>query len=788
MTPTARLKVAGFSAVFLLAATAMASTSQAQIRITPSVNPAADAVRQGIRELGRTIMFPKLRINTARVAAVNAVAVSPDGNWMATGASDGKLVLWDLQQGRELRRIQAHAGEALAIAWNRDSSRLVTGGADGVVRVWRVDNGAPVAALSGHTGPVRAVALSADGTRAVTGGNDGTVRVWDVAGAAPEALRVDAGSPVSAVAVTADAATVFAGDADGRVHIVDLATGQERGTLDVGDGGVRSLALDQGGGVLAVGTAGETLQIWNLTEGTRSKRLSPFDGSVDSVAMSADGRMIAAGGSDRTVRVFDATTGRELQEYAGHNAAVTSVSFARDGEHLLSASRDGTSRIWDRPSGAPVADVISSDSGWTVVTDDGLFDGTETSSDVVGWEVDTETWELAQFTETHYEPALLTRALAGSLKAVNPGQSLKDDGVAPPPVVEISEPGTGITVDDPTLTVALSAIDQGGGIGEIRIFHNGKRVDDSGARLAKFSTGDNDRQVKTAQIELLPGENRIEALALSDNDVEGKPASVTVTLTAAEAQSTLHLLTVGVNEYRNPAMNLNYGVADAKGLTDFFANTDISFFKGIEIDGLFDQEATHAAIVERLRSYKSLPSQDIVMVYLAGHGDTIGDEWYFLPHEIAYPEKEEEVKKHGISSTMLRNLIAEMGAQKVLVLVDACKSGAALMASRGLEERKVIRRLARSTGTHIVAAAGKDQFATEVKELGHGVFTYALLEGLSGQADGSPHDGIVTVRELVSFVENELPEISQLYKSQPQFPVVDSRGQDFPLAGMSAGQ
>ncbi|MBL26752.1 MAG: hypothetical protein CMM50_04265 [Rhodospirillaceae bacterium] len=787
MTSTARRKVASFSAVLLLAATAMVPPSQAQIRITPSVNPAADAVRQGVRELGRTIMFPKLKINTARVAAVNAVVVSPDGQWMATGSSNGKLVLWDLEQGRELRKIQAHAGETLAIAWNRDSNRLITGGADGIVRVWRLDSGAPVAALSGHAGSVRAVALSPDGSRAVTGSDDGTVRVWDVA-ASSEATRVDAGAPVSAVAVNADAATIFAGDADGSVHVLDLATGQAQGDLDIGDGGVRSLALDEAGRILAVGTAGETLQIWNLASGKRSKRLSPFDGSVESVAMSADGRMIAAGGDDRTVRVFDANTGKELQEYTGHGDAVTSVAFAADGNHLLSASRDGTSRIWDRPSGAPVADIISSDSGWTVVTADGLFDGTEVSSDVVGWEVDTETWELAQFTETHYEPALLTRALDGSLKGVKAGMSLKDDGVAAPPVVEISEPRTGISVDDSTLTVALSAVDQGGGIGEIRIFHNGKRVDDSGARLAKFSTGDSDRQVKTAQIELLPGENRIEAMALSNDNVEGKPTSVTVTLTAAEAQSTLHLLTVGVNKYRNPAMNLNYGVADARGLTDFFSGAKIPFFKDIDVEGLFDEEATRDAIVSRLASFQSLPSQDIVMVYLAGHGDTIEDEWYFLPHEIAYPEKEEEVKKYGISSTMLKDLIAQMGAQKVLVLVDACKSGAALMASRGLEERKVIRRLARSTGTHIVAAAGKDQFATEVKELGHGVFTYALLEGLRGQADGSPNDGVVTVRELVSFIENELPEISQQYKSQPQFPVVDSRGQDFPLAGLSAGQ
>ena len=68
------------------------------------------------------------------------------------------------------------------------------------------------------------------------------------------------------------------------------------------------------------------------------------------------------------------------------------------------------------------------------------------------------------------------------------------------------------------------------------------------------------------------------------------------------------------------------------------------------------------------------------------------------------------------------------------MLVDACKSGAVIIAFRGFEDRKALSQLSRSTGVHIVAASTKDQFAAEVKELGHGVFTYILLEGLKGKA------------------------------------------------------
>jgi hypothetical protein len=59
------------------------------------------------------------------------------------------------------------------------------------------------------------------------------------------------------------------------------------------------------------------------------------------------------------------------------------------------------------------------------------------------------------------------------------------------------------------------------------------------------------------------------------------------------------------------------------------------------------------------------------------------------------------------------------------------------------------------------------------------VFTYTLLQGLKGAAGGP---GPVTVRRLLAYVEDQLPEVSQKYKTQAQYPVVDSRGMDFPIA------
>ncbi|MDX1462954.1 MAG: caspase family protein, partial [Marinirhabdus sp.] len=121
-------------------------------------------------------------------------------------------------------------------------------------------------------------------------------------------------------------------------------------------------------------------------------------------------------------------------------------------------------------------------------------------------------------------------------------------------------------------------------------------------------------------------------------------------------------------------------------------------------------------------------------------------------------------------------------AQKQLFILDACQSAGALntVALRGAAEEKAIAQLARSTGTHWLTASGSEQFATEFDELGHGVFTYALLEALSGKADSG--DNRITVNEIKAYIESRVPEISQQYKGSPQYPSSFGFGQDFPVS------
>jgi hypothetical protein len=56
------------------------------------------------------------------------------------------------------------------------------------------------------------------------------------------------------------------------------------------------------------------------------------------------------------------------------------------------------------------------------------------------------------------------------------------------------------------------------------------------------------------------------------------------------------------------------------------------------------------------------------------------------------------------------------------------------------------------------------------------------LEALQGKADGAPKDGSVSIYELKSYIENMVPEYSQKFKGQVQYPYTFSKGQDFPVS------
>lgn len=248
---------------------------------------------------------------------------------------------------------------------------------------------------------------------------------------------------------------------------------------------------------------------------------------------------------------------------------------------------------------------------------------------------------------------------------------------------------------------------------------------------------------------------------------------------------------MGLSDYRNSLLNLNYGRPDAEAFVAEIRRSAGDIFSAIKVHEIYDADATYNNIVEAFEQviHEAGPD-DLFMFYYAGHGvmtePGVGGpgDFYMVPHDITQLYGDDpQLTQRGFSAAQLKDFSARIRALKQLVFLDACQSGGAVQtfALRGAAEQKAIAQLSRSTGQVVLAAAGSEQFATEFDDLGHGVFTYALLEGIRGAADGAGGDGKITVNELSSFLEDRVPALTQKYRGQSQFPNRYGYGQDFPI-------
>ena len=504
-------------------------------------------------------------------------------------------------------------------------------------------------------------------------------------------------------------------------------------------------------------------------------------------------------------------------------SAPYSLAVSSDGRYLVAGLGDGTIRWYSQLDGEEqIAFFPHPDKKrWVVWTPEGYFDASSGGSELVGYHINQGKDREAKFIpmsylyDVFYRPDIIQARLKGDdikvLITLTAEEALK----SPPPEIRFTK-----------IPAATSAIitrlcyevkNAGGGIGELRLFQNGKLIRSDGyyRESAKREKPDkvqlaslNSRALYTdlrslairdkwpggaaitknkgdlvdecVDIETISGDNEISLAAFNGpNTVQSFLRTAHFVSTRATEEPHLYILSVGIDRYRDTSINLKYAAKDAKDFIAQLPEKAGTIYKlgNIHLISLVNEQAGKHNILETIKELTAkVKHGDGFVFFNASHGVLLQNQYYIVTADY-------NGDLGNIDSLISSNEIVEISKQikslSQLFIFDTCHAGGVDNIVSGLYDARMSV-LAKKMGLHIYASAGSVQTAMDGYK-GNGLYTHTLLQGIANGRDVDiSKSGKVTVINLGQYSKDKTTELSTKL-GHPQTPLIINFGRDNPL-------
>jgi len=763
-----------------------------------------------------------------------SLAISTNNNLILVGSIRYTLSLWDISKGQMLKALRTRENDfaipTVGVKFLPDESKAVTFNILSTIRrisIWDLKTGTELKAFQIGASDM---AIAPDGKHALVVGEAWKgLGILDLESGTMRQLKGHSDSGWRGAIYTADISPDgkygVTASFDQSVRLWDMKTGEEvrrfyghEGSFR--EGMVNSAKFSPDGRYIISAGSDKTLRLWEVATG---KLVRTFRGHTDAVRMalfSKDGRMVISAGLDSNVRVWDVATGNIIRIFKGHSEGyasgvsllgVAGVGFTPDNRYAISIG-DATIRLWDMSTGEEVATMIRfNDNEWISITPEGYYNSSPNGHRYMNLLVDKIPYSMEQFYDVFYRPDIVAAKLRGEDIKGLVTLTMQDAIKSPPPLIEL-KPGD---LKGPRAKACYTVRSAGGGIGEVRLFHNGKLIQSDGyyrevarsssghaqlsaldskaiyAEMRSLSLKGKDIAVPLStrpkgdvfedcmEIEPIPGDNEVSISAFNaGNTVQSALKSMSFKSAVPPAEPHLYILAIGVDRYRDKTVSLNYAVKDSKDFEEKLRAQSATIYKpqNIHYALLTDKDATKTNITGKINELAVIikPSDSFIL-FAAGHGVLLQNQYYMLTHDFSGSVDQGSM----INSNEIVEMSKRIKSLSQLLIFDTCHAGGVDTIVSGLYDARMSV-LAKKMGLHIYASASDKQEAMDGYK-GNGLFTYVLLDGLNNNKEADKNkDGKVTVVGLGEYSKKMTTEISKEI-GHSQIPLIINFGKDSPI-------